>query len=63
MNNTNVTLVGTGGVLIGAGVSHLFDTTYPWWYTLGLVTYGVILIIVVAILQKKGYDVRGGDQG
>ena len=59
MNNTQVSLVGTAGVIIGAGISKL-DTPL---LGLGLVTYGVVLVLLVAWLQKKGLEVQASNLG
>ena len=53
MNNTQVSLVGTAGVIIGAGITKL-DTPL---LGLGLVTYGVVLVIIVAVLNKYNIPV------
>jgi hypothetical protein len=58
---TNTTLVGIAGILVGIGTQHLNPTT-PL-FGLGLITYGVVLIIGVAVMRKFGIDVRGGNLG
>ena len=53
MNNTQVSLVGTAGVIIGAGIGKLDNPLLG----LGLITYGVVLVIIVAILNKNNIPV------
>lgn len=48
-----------GSMLMGAGIAKLDDIVIG----LALVAAGAILNIVVAVLQKQGLDVRGGDLG
>lgn len=59
MENNTLTISDAASVLMGAGIAKLDDIKVG----LGLVAAGVLLKIVVAVLQKRGYDVRLGKGG
>lgn len=58
MENT-ITIAGAAGSLIGAGLTQVTTNVY---LALGLVTYGVALFILVAVLNKNGIPVAAVDQ-
>lgn len=53
------TIAGTGGILIGVGISKI-DTNLT--VGLGLVGVGVLLQILVAVLQKYGVNIQSTPQ-
>ena len=52
----NQTIAGTGSILMGFGLAELSKDIIVG---LTLIGVGVVLNILVAILQKKGYQVEG----
>lgn len=56
MDNSSLTVSDAASILMGAGIAKIDDA----YLGLGLIGAGVILKIVVAVFQKNGYDVRGG---
>lgn len=57
MNNN--TIAGTGSVLMGVGIAKLDDVVIG----LTLIGVGVILNILVAYLQQKGWNVQASNLG
>ena len=59
MDKENLTIGDAGSLLMGAGLAKLDDLIVG----LSLIGAGVILKIVVALLQKKGIDVKSQPLG
>ena len=54
MDNKSITIGDAGSLLMGAGLTKLDDLVVG----LSLISAGVALKIVVAVLQKQGLDVK-----